>query len=264
MSNNKNSTIIAALDALDVKSLSAPAAAFRLGLVATNGDAEQRRTAISILAAAAGAAAAALDDVDVDDDEAVAEHSGVLSDAADALVIASGFDPGPAWNLLLHEVADDSALWGAAVLDLGWADSDGDPAAISARYGREAMVAAFALRVIDVFCDDAPVVGTDSVIATIAARRADGETASYEEALRDEAYVNYGALRFANHTIEVDLDAPAVRIRNNNDEVLWSVSVTDELGRWCICTSVANLDGALIARDALLARLPIAYRTRLG
>jgi hypothetical protein len=264
MSNIKNSTIIAALDALDVKSLSAPAAAFRLGLVATNGNAEQRRTAISILAAAAGAAAAALDVVDIDDDEAVDEHSGTLSDAADALVIASGFDPGPAWNLLLHEVADDPALWGAAVLDLGWADTDADPAAISARYGREAMMAAFALRVIDAFVDDARV-ATDSVIATIAARRADGETASYAEALRIEEYVNYGALRLsADNTIEVDLDAPAVRIRNHKDETLWSVTLTDELGRWCICTSIANLDGALIARDALLARLPIAYRTRLG
>lgn len=263
MSNNKNSTIIAALDALDVKRLSAAAAAFRLGLVATNGDTEQRRTAMSILLKTGGAAVAALQAA-VDDDDAVDDLSGTLRDIADAMTIASGYDPGPAWNLLLHEAGDDTALWGAAVLDLGWADSDGDPAAISARYGREAMVAAFALRVIDVFCDDAPVVGTDSVIATIAARRADGETASYEEALRDEAYVNYGALRFANHTIEVDLDAPAVRIRNNNDEVLWSVSVTDELGRWCICTSVANLDGALTARDALLARLPVAYRTRLG
>jgi len=264
MSNNKNSTIISALNGLDVKSLSAPAAAFRLGLIATNGNAEQRRAAIATLAKAAGAAAAALEEVDIEDDEAVDEHSGTLSDAADALVIASGFDPGPAWNLLLHEAGDDTTLWGAAVLDMGWADSDGDPAAVSARYGREAMIAAFALRVIDAYCDDARV-ATDSVIATIAARRADGETASYEEALRIEEYVNHGALRLsADHTIEVDLGAPAVRIRNHKGETLWSIELTDELGRWCICTSISDLGGALIARDALLARLPIAYRTRLG
>jgi len=263
MSNIKNSTIIKALEALDVERLSAAAAAFCLGLVAANGDTEQRRTAMSILLKTGGAAVAALQAA-VDDDDAVDDLSGTLRDIADAMTIASGYDPGPAWNLLLHEAGDDTALWGAAVLDIGWADSDGDPAAISARYGREAMVAAFALRVIDAFVVDARI-GTDSVIATIAARRADGETASYAEAVGVEEYVNYGALRLsADNAIEVDLDAPAVRIRNHKDEVLWSVTLTDELGRWCICTSVANLDGALIARDALLARLPIAYRTRLG
>lgn len=99
---------------VSLSNISAPATLAAHALVAANASGEQRLASLRVLARVATRAALALED-GIRGDGDLGPDAAMLANAADALVVAAGGNPAPAWTALLAERPE---LQEAARLDL--------------------------------------------------------------------------------------------------------------------------------------------------